>query len=228
VKEPKAMDGMMVPHLVVGNVDTEAGPRPYCTSDTEALRAVSTAHARAMARQAGAIAEACGVALDARAWADRAAREAVRHHDAVSARRVFHADRLHGLRDAGRLTDAQYRAAVEIGDLLQWFEAGKQVLARSQFSERLAASTSTVALHQRLEEAERLRYRPWRAWAAAYPVKPGRSVEDLVRAFIVQGLGLRQLASAFRMDQRRAERLLLRALSCYAVTAGWEAGANDA
>lgn len=219
------MDGMLT--RIVGEVLVDEGPQPYCTSDVQALRARGLAHGRRMAAEAAAIADACAVAL-ARVEADAAARHAEAHHRHVAQRRAFQADRLRGLREAGRLTSAQYRAAVEIGDLLQWLEAGKQVLARSQFSERLAASTSTVALHQRLEEAERLRYGPWRAWAAAYPVKPGRSLEDLVRAAVVQGLGLRQLANAFAMDQRRAERLLLRALSRYVAIAGWEVAAKAA
>lgn len=219
------MDGMLT--RVVGQVVVDDGPQPYCTTDMQALRARGLANGQRMAAEAKAIAEACAPPADAialaRAEADAAARHAEAHHRHVAQRRAFQADRLRGLREAGRLSSAQYRAAVEIGDLLQWLEAGKQVLARSQFSERLAASTSTVALHQRLEEAERLRYGPWRAWAAGYPVKPGRSIEDLVRAFVVQGMGVEQAGRAFAMDRRRAEALLVRALGRYACIAGWEA-----
>ena len=214
------MDGM-IPHLVVGEVDTEAGPRPYCTSDMAALRARSATHAGAMAREAATIADACAAAL-ARTEADAAVRAAEHHHRDVAQRRAFHADRVRGLLEAGRITSVQYRAAVEIGDLLAWFEAGKQILARAQFSERLAASTSSVALHQRLEEAERLRYAPWRRWAADYPVKADRSLEDLVRAFVGQGMGVEQVGRAFRMHRRRAEALLVRALSVYVAIARWE------
>lgn len=216
------MDGMLT--RIVGEVRVDDGPQPYCTSDLQALRALGHAHGARMAAEAKAIAEACDDEIaQARAKADVAAREAEAHHRHVAQRRAFQADRLRGLREAGRLSAAQYRAAVEIADLLQWLEAGKQVLARSQFSERLAASTSTVALHQRLEEAERLRYGPWRVWASEYPVKPGRSLEDLVRAFVMQGMGVEQAGRAFCMDRRRAEALLVRALGRYAAIAGWEA-----
>lgn len=214
------MDGM-IPHEVIGQVDTGEGPRPYCTSDMAALRARSAAHAGAMAREAATIAGACAASL-ARAEAEAAVRAAEHHHRHVAQRRIFHADRLRGLLEKKRISSAQYRAAVEIGDLLQWFEAGKQILARSQFSERLAASTSSVALHQRLEEADRLRYAPWRRWAADYPVKEDRSLEDLVRAFVGQGMGVEQVGRAFRMRRERAEALLVRALGVYVAIARWE------
>ena len=191
-----------------------------------ALRAVSDAHARQMAREARKIAEDCAEHLARNPPFDPVAAvlAAEQHHRAVERRRVFQADRLFGLRQAGRISTAQYRAAVEIGDLLKWLDAGKQVLARSQFSERLAASTSTVTMQQRLEEAERLRYAPWRAWAAGYPVKRdgSRTLEDVVRAFVWQGLGVEQVGIVFAMDRRRAEALLVRALHRYAVVAGWE------
>jgi hypothetical protein len=222
--EGRAMDGMLT--TVVGEIVRDDGPSPFVCSDAEALRAVSAAHAAQMAREAGEIARRCQprTAFDPA----EAARAAELYHRQRDQRRVFHADRLRGLRDAGRLTQAQYVASVEIGDLITWIEAGKQVIARSQFSERLAASTSTVALHQRLEEAERLRYGPWRAWASAFPVKPARSLEDLVRAFVAQGLGVEQAGRAFCMHRQRAEALLVRGLARYAQIAGWEAAPQDA
>jgi hypothetical protein len=231
--EGTTMDGM-IPHLVVGQVDKAAGPQPYCTTDMDALRAVGASHAGRVAREAAQMAQACGAHIDAdpaavaRARADAAARAAEQFHRHHDTRRAFQADRLRGLRDAGRITGPQYRAAVEIGDLIAWIEAGKQVMARSQFSERMAASTSTVALHQALEEAERLRFTPWRAWASVFPIKPDRSIEQLVRAFVVQGLGVEQAGITFRMDRRRAERLLVRALGCYVGIAGWDRDAKAA
>jgi hypothetical protein len=222
----RAMDGMLT--TVVGAVDREVGPRPFATSDAMAARAVGEAHARRMAREAKAIAEGC---MPAPAYdPDGAVVAAEGHHRAIERRRLLHADRLRGLWEAGRITAAQYRAADEIADMLAWLDAGKQVLARSQFSERLATTTGTLTMQQRLEEAERLRYGPWRAWAAGYPVKRdgSRTVEDLVRAFVVQRLGVEQVGCAFRMHRRRAEALLVRALRRYAVIGGWEAATETA
>lgn len=221
------MDGM-IPHQVVGEVRRDAGPQPYCTTDMDALRAVGEAQGRRMAKEAAAIAADC-VVVDPKAWADSKALDALIHHGLSDSRRMFLADRIEGLRDAGRITFAQHRAAEEIGDLVQWIEAGKQIMARSQFSERLAASSGTIPLQHLLAEAERLRFDPWRRWARDFPVKkPDRTIEHLVRAFVVQDLGIRQLANAFCMDQRRAERLLVRALGHYAAIAGWEAVAEPA
>lgn len=218
------MDGMLT--RIVGEVVVEDGPQPYCTTDMAALRAVGDAHAAQMARDAGEIARRCQPRTPFDPSAAALAAEAYHRHDAQ--RRAFQADRLRGLRDAGRLTPAQYRAAVEIRDLVTWIESGKQVLARSQFSERLAASSGAIAMQHLLEEAERLRYGPWRAWAGAYPVKSDRTLEHLVRAFVVQGMGVEQVGATFRMDRRRAERLLVRALARYAAIAGWERGEEAA
>ncbi len=222
------MDGILT--RVVDAKHEIEGPDPYCTTDMDALRAVSAKHARQMAQDAGDIAAACAThpSILARTAADAAARAAELYYRHQDQRRAFQADRLRGLRDAGRLTPMQYRAAVEIGDLIQWIEAGKQVMARSQFSERLAASTSTIALHQSLEEAERLRYGPWRVWASAFPVKPDRSIEHLVRAFVAQGMGVEQVRITFRMRRERAAGLLVRALARYAAIARWEGGAIPA
>jgi hypothetical protein len=220
------MDGIMT--RVVGEVQRDAGPRPHCTTDMDALRAVSEAHGARMARQAAGIAAAAVVdPAMARMRADAAAREAETYHRRVVARRVFMSDRIQGLRDAGRITFAQHRAAEEISDLIAWMEAGRVVMARSQFSERLAASSGGVPMQHLLAEAERQRFEPWRRWARDFPVTDMRTLEDLVRAFVVQRLGYRQLANTFRMDQRRAEALIVRALSRYAAIAGWEA-AKDA
>lgn len=223
------MDGILT--QVIREIPRDEGPAPFTCSDALALRAVSEAHARQMAREAGAIARQAGAHLAAARVPfnpDKAVLAAERHHERVAQCRAFHKDRIRGLRDERRITVAQHRALEEIGDLIQWREDGKQVLARSQFSERLSASTGGVPIQHLLEEAERLRYLPWCAWAREYQVKPGRTLEDLVRAFAVQRWGLRQLANAFNMDQRRAERLLVRALAQYVAIAGWENEARDA
>jgi hypothetical protein len=220
------MDGL-VPHLVVGEVDTDDGPQPYCTTDMQALKAVGAAHGAQVAREAAELARRCvpRTPFDPAA----AALAAERHHRDMAERRHFLADRIQGLRDAGRLTFAQHRAAEEIGDLIVWHDSGKQIMSRSQFSERLAASTGGIAMQYLLEEADRLRFGPWCRWASDFPVKaPDRTLEHLVRVFISQGLGIRQLANTFAMDQRRAERLLVRGLSRYAAVAGWEDEAKAA
>lgn len=226
------MDGILT--RKVGEVRVEDGPRPFATSDAMAARAVGEAHARAMAEQARTMAGQCQPnpyfrippAYDPGA----ATLAAERHHREVARRREFLADRLVGLREARRITDAQYRAAVEIGDMLAWLAAGKQVLARCQFSERLAATTGGLTMQQRLEEVERLRYGPWRREMAKEWVKRDRSktMDDLVRCFIVMRLGLRQLADLMQMDQRTVEQKVVRALQRYAQIAGWVDGKKTA
>ena len=153
-----------------------------------------------------------------------AAAAAERHRHRVEAKRVFLADRIAGLRDAGRITSLQHRAAQEIQELLSWASADRQVLARSQFRERLAASNGeALAMQERLEEAERTRFRPWKVWAGQFAIGHGRTLEGLTLAVVVEGHGLRQVANAWRMDQRRVLALLLRSLSCYVTLAGWDA-----
>jgi hypothetical protein len=218
------MDGMLT--RVVGAVDTEAGPRPFSTSDALAARAVGDLHARAMAEQARVMASQCRhnpafripAAYDPRA----AAIEAERQRVAIEGKRAFLADRLRGLLEAGKLTRAEFRAADEIAMILEWTDGGRQLLARSQFRERMASSSGdTVGAMAMLEEAERTRFAPWRAWASKFRVKRDRTLEQLTRAVAVQRLGLRQAGDAFGMDQRRVLALLKRSLGCYAVLAGW-------
>lgn len=229
----RAMGGILTE--LVGEVRLDDGAaRPFTTSDALAARAVGERHARAMADQARAMAAECrpnpAFHIPQPFDPDAAARAAERFARDVERKRAFLADRLLGLREARRLTQAQYRAAIEIGDMLAWLSAGKQILARSQFSERLAATTGGVTIQQHMEEVERLCYGPWRREMAAIWVKRDRSrtMEDLVRAFIVQRLGLRQLADIMRMDQRRVEERLRMALGRYAEIAGWEVAANSA
>lgn len=240
----KTMDGMITP---AGVVVLGHGPQPFTTSDAMARDALETAHAVQMAAQARDIANAASpdptFALrgDASSFSSRllrapvaprlefdatlAAREAERHHRDAARLRHFEADRIRGLWLAGRLTAAQYRASDEIHDLIVWQESGRQVLASASYSERMSATTGGDPLNQRLADAERDRFVPWSAWAAGFQVKAdGKTLEHLVRAACVQRLGVRQLASTFRMDQRRAERLLVRALHRYVLIAGWRDG----
>lgn len=217
------MDGMLT--KVIGEVRVEDGPRPFTTTDALARQVMESAHGRAMAEQARAIAAQCRpnpafripVAYDP----DAAARAAERARVEQDRRRAFLGDRLRGLLDAGTISKPEYRAASEIADLVAWEASGRIVMARSQFRERMAASADTLGLMALLEEAERTRYKPWRLWASAFPVKADRTLEDLTRAVVVQRLGMRQAANAFRMDQRRVVALLRRSLGCYAILAGW-------
>jgi hypothetical protein len=217
------MDGMLT--RVVGEVRVEDQPRPFCTSDALAARVMETAHSRAMAEEARRIAAQCRPsptfhipAVYDPSAAVLAAEQARRD---MEGRRAFHADKLRGLLDAERITRAEFRAADEIRMLIEWEASGRQLLARSQFRERLAASFDTGTTIAILEEAERERYQPWRLWASAFPVKADRSLEDLTRAVVVQNLGMEQVGRSFGMDRRRALALLRRSLGCYAVLAGW-------
>lgn len=218
------MDGMLT--RVVGAVDTEAGPRPFATSDAMAARVVGEQHARAMAEQARVMAGQCRPSPAFRIPAPydpgAAVVEADRMRVFLERKRAFLADKLRGLMDAGKITRAEFRAGDEIAMLHEWAEGGRQLLARSQFRERLAASSSDgIGVAASMEEVERKRYAPWKAWASAFPVKTTRSLEDLTRAMVVQRMGVRQAADAFGMDQRRVLALLRRSLGCYAVLAGW-------
>lgn len=154
--------------------------------------------------------------------------EAARAAEALARSREFRADRLLLLRDRRRITAAELRAAHEIALVAAWIAGGFAPLARTQFRERLAASTGEAegAMWWALLEAEHTRYAPWRAWAAGFPVRPGATLDDLTRMVAVENLGVRQVARRLRMDQRRVLALLRRSLHRYACLAGWQVGEN--
>lgn len=240
------MDGILTKSA--GVVDLARGPRPFVASDAMAREALETAHARAMAAQAHEVASMASpcpgftIGGDAVPFSARfrraplpprvafdptaAAREAERHHLEVERSRRFDADRIHGLWKAGRITKAQRRASDEIHDLIAWQKAGREALACASYSEWSDPTTGGMPRNALLEEAERLRFIPWNAWASGFQIKgDGKTIADLAIGASVQRYGVEQLAGAFHMHRRRAEALLVRALTKYAAIAGWERAA---
>jgi hypothetical protein len=142
------------------------------------------------------------------------------------------ADKLAGLRDAGRITAAEHRAGQEIRLVVEFLDGGRLPMVRSQFSERLASGGDGTGELLGIEEAERERFGPWRAWARRHPARrlPRRSdetLEDLTRLVVVRGRGVRQVADALRIDQRNALARLRQSLGWYVERAGWAGGENS-
>lgn len=134
-------------------------------------------------------------------------------------------DTVQGLRDRGRITAAETRAAQEIALIIAWTEGDMRPLVRSQFRERLASSTSGGNLWLAMIEAEQARYAPWKAYAEGYPVnRAGTSLAAFTRLLVVEGLGLRKAAVWASVWDRRALPLLRRSLHYYAAGAGWAEG----
>jgi hypothetical protein len=82
-----------------------------------------------------------------------------------------------------------------------------------------------------IEEAERERFGPWKAWARHLPARrlPRRSdetLEDLTRLVVVKGRGVRQVADVLGIDQRNALARLRQSLGYYAERAGWHRAEN--
>lgn len=144
----------------------------------------------------------------------------------LAARRKLHGDRLIHLRERRQITLGEMRAGREIQMLEMYFDGAGCPVVRSQFSERLAATTGRTAedLWLELLEAEHTRYLPWHDWAKAFPVKPVATMEVMTRFIVCQGLGVRQVAIQLGMDQRRVLALLRRSLHRYAVLGGWQQG----
>jgi hypothetical protein len=83
-----------------------------------------------------------------------------------------------------------------------------------------------------VEEAERERFGPWRAWARRHPARrlPRRSdetLEDLTRLVVVKGRGVQQVADALAIDRRNALVRLRQSLGWYVERAGWAGGENS-
>jgi hypothetical protein len=200
-----------------------------------ARRVIESAHARAMAEEARALAAQCRPDPSFRFPADYDPQAAVRAAEGL-ARRVVHqrlmrADRVAGLRDAGRITPAEHRAAQEIRLVVEFLDGGRMPMVRSQFREMLPSGTDGTGELLSIEEAERERFGPWRAWARRLPARrlPQRSdetLEDLTRLVVVRGKGVRQVADVLRIDQRNALARLRQSLGWYAEKAGWVRGEN--
>jgi hypothetical protein len=136
-------------------------------------------------------------------------------------------DTLAALRERRCITAHELRAGHEIAMVVEWQNGAHGPTVRSQFRERLAEDaygSGGGGLWLSLLEVEHTRYAPWREWADAYPVKPGKTLRDLTLLLASDGLGIRQASDALHMDQRRALRLLRRSLHRYAVLAGWQSG----
>ena len=207
----------------------------WVTGDGMARRVVESAHARAMAEEARALAAQCRpnplFRLPAEYDPEAAVRAAEWQARRVERQRVMRADKLAGLRDAGRITAAEHRAGQEIRLVVEFLDGGRLPMVRSQFRERLASGSDGTAELMGLEEAERERFGPWRERARRYPARrlPNRSnetLEDLTRMVVVLGKGVRQVADLLRIDQRNALVGLRQSLGWYVEIAGWAGSEN--
>lgn len=203
----------------------------WVTGDGMAQRVIESAHARAMAEEARAVAAQCHAAPFFRAPVAYDPEAAVRAAEGLARRvdrqRVMRADKLAGLRDAGKITPAEHRAGQEIRLVVEFVDGGRLPMVRSQFAERLAAGGDGTGQMMGIEEAERERFAPWKAWARHLPARrlPRRSdetLEDLTRLVVVRGRGVRQVADVLGIDQRNALARLRQSLRWYAERAGWE------
>lgn len=176
---------------------------------------------------------------EARPWVTSlaAVRQVVPDHDPEAALRAVErllkqrerqAGKLRGLRDSRRITGPELVAAHEIGIIVEWSETARSIapLVRTQFRERLAGSTADVPELTWLWKLEtsHTRYEPWKEWARTQPVKGDATLADLTMLFVVEDLGLQQVADRLRMHRHRALRLLRSSLHHYAVRKGQQLG----
>lgn len=200
----------------------------FVTPDALARRAVGEAHGRAMALQASAIAAEVGAMM-------RGGRlqmpippeydpEAALHASAIARsrqeRRLI-SDKLARLAENGKVSAIEWRAAREMRHIAEFTEGGRMPLVRSQLRERLASGGDGTGELLATEELARLFYLPWRRYARHYPVRGSVTLEDLTRAVVFDGKGIRQAANAMQVDQRRGLRLVRRSLGHYAGLRGW-------
>ena len=208
----------------------------WVTGDGMAQRVIESAHARAMAEEARAVAAQCHAAPFFRVPVQYDPEAAVRAAEGLARRvdrqRVMRADKLAGLRDAGKITPAEHRAGQEIRLIVEFVDGGRLPMVRSQFSERLASGGDGTGQMVGIEEAERERFAPWKAWARRYPARrlPRPSVEtleELTRLVVVRGRGTKQVADALGIDHRNALARLRHSLGWYALKAGWGGDENS-
>jgi hypothetical protein len=207
----------------------------WVTGDGMARRVVEVAHARAMAEEARALAAQCRPDPAFRLPVGYDPEAAVRAAEGLARRvvhqRVVRADKLAGLRDAGKITPIEFRAGQEIRLVVEYLDGGRVPMVRSQFAERLASGSDGTGELMVIEEAERERFGPWRAWARRLPARrlPRRSdetIEDLTRLVVVKGRGVQQVADALAIDRRNALARLRQSLGWYVERAGWVGGEN--
>lgn len=207
----------------------------FVTPDALARRAVGEAHGRAMALQAAAIAAEAGAymagaqrlrlaippAYDPEASLDAA--EAAQRR----AERRLRSDKLALMAEQGKLCPCQWRAAREMRHVAEYVHGGRVPLVRSQLRERLPAGGDGTGELLATEELVSMAFLPWQRYARRYPVARDATLEDLTRRLVLDGKGLRQVADAIRIDQRRAFRLLRRSLGYYAGLRGWASEAAE-
>ena len=201
----------------------------FVTPDALARRAVGEAHGRAMALQASAIAAAAGAHMAGAprfrlaippTYDPEAALQAAEGAQRRAERRLM-SDKLAVLAEQGRIGPAQLRAAQEMRHVAEYAEGGRVPLVRSQLRERLPSGGDGTGELMAAEELVTVAWLPWRRYARRYPVAVDATLEDLTRRLVLDGKGIRQVANAIRIDQRRALRLLRRSLSHYAGLRGW-------
>ena len=201
----------------------------FVTPDALARRAVGEAHGRAMALQASAIAAAAGAVMAGAsrfrlaippAYDPDAALRAAEGAQRRAERRLM-SDKLAVLAEQGGIGPAQLRAAQEMRHVAEYAEGGRVPLVRSQLRERLPSGGDGTGELMAAEELVTSAWLPWRRYARRYPVAGDATLEDLTRRMVLEGKGIRQVANAIRIDQRRALRLLRRSLSHYAGLRGW-------
>lgn len=203
---------------------------PWITGDGMAARVISDVNGRAMAEQARAIAAGCQPSPFFRMAADydpdAAERAAAFQVARIAKQREFRVDKLAGLREAGKISQGAYRAALEIRWLVEYVDGGRKPLARSQFREYLPSGGDVCALMD-VEEAERERYAPWRRFARGLPARrlpwPSKeTLEDVTRSVVVLNQGVRKVANDLGIRQSSAEKGLNVSLEFYASLGGWE------
>lgn len=221
--EIRAMQGL---YTAIGLV--EPG-QAFVTPDALARRAVGEAHGRAMALQASAIAAAAGAVMAGAprlrlaippAYDPAAALHAAEGAQRRAERRLM-SDKLAVLAEQGRIGQCEWRAALEMRHVAEYAEGGRLPLVRSQLRERLPSGGDGTGELMAAEELVSAAYLPWRRYARRYPVAGDATLEDLTRRMVLDGKGIRQVANAIRIDQRRALRLLRRSLTHYAGLRGW-------
>ena len=201
----------------------------WVTGDGMAQRLMESAHARAMAEQARAVAAQCHVAPLFRVPVHYDPDAAVRAAEGAqrrAARRLM-SDKLALLAERGRIGQSEWWAALEMRHVVEYVEGGRMPLVRSQLRERLPSGGDGTGELIATEELVRIAYDPWRRYARRYPVTKGATLECLTRGPVFNGKGLRQVANDIGIDQRRAERLLRRSLSHYAGLRGWSNAAAE-
>lgn len=145
---------------------------------------------------------------------------AAEQHGKATKRKLM-CDRLKSLRERRQISEIEAKAGWEIRLILEWQAGGHDPFARSQFSERLAASTNADVLWQTLSEAEGKHFARWKAWALDFPATSAASLYRLTVMIAVEEMPITLAVATLRTEYYRARRLLRRSLAMYAHMAGW-------